>query len=211
MSDVMTPDHFVNALARQPVPANVYNPYAFQHQLAGEICRQNLVCYLDSMVNQKPKTLLVGEALGYRGGRLTGIPFTSERLLEKNSATHIFDFSACRLLHPDHPTAEATATIMWNGFNQLKVPLLLWNAFPYHPHKPEDPTSNRPPKAGELKIGFEYLSKMLVMFDLKQVIAVGRKADHMLSRHEIGHVAVRHPSHGGKTEFLKGLFKHIGQ
>lgn len=209
MSDSNTLASFVDALARQKRLSHVYNPYAYRHELSGEICRHNLSRYLNLMLGRHPQTILVGEALGHRGGRLTGIPFSSERLIINNSFAQLVDFSTCRLAHRERPIAESTATIMWNGLYQLGVPVLLWNAFPFHPHKPKDPKSNRPPSATELKIGFAYLSQLLMLFDLKQTVAVGRKADYLLTRQGIDHVTVRHPSYGGKAEFLEGLFKYI--
>jgi len=48
-----------------------------------QIRRENLQLYLEKMQKLNPSFLLLGEAPGYRGCRLTGIPFSSERILEK--------------------------------------------------------------------------------------------------------------------------------
>ena len=60
------------------------NPYADEHpelDLPGgaAVRRANLRHYLDERAGAR--LLLVGEAIGYRGGRFSGMAFTSERLL----------------------------------------------------------------------------------------------------------------------------------
>ena len=62
----------------------VVNPYreAFAEldgPAAARRRRENLEAYLDRVGT--PRLVLVGEALGYRGGRFSGIAFTSERQL----------------------------------------------------------------------------------------------------------------------------------
>lgn len=148
---------------------------------------------------------MVGEALGHRGGRLTGIPFTSERILLENRLSNMIDFSACRVANVEKPASEQTATIVWNGFAQLKQLPLCWNAFPFHPFKKGKPLSNRPPTTAELGIGSNYLRLILSTFDIGEILAVGRRAELALGRMGIKHTPIRHPSHGGKIPFLDGL------
>ena len=70
--------------------------------------------------------LLVGEAAGYRGARISGIAFTSERQLTGAGP------------------GEATATIVHRALAELDVEedVLLWNVVPTHPGTE---TSNRAP------------------------------------------------------------------
>ena len=83
---------------------------------------------------------------------------------------------------------------------------LIWNACPFHPHKPENPQNNRPPTQPELELGIKILTQLLKLFpDIKTLVAVGNRADHILTRHNISHLKVRHPSHGGKREFADGI------
>lgn len=74
---------FVEELASIKVTPNVYNQYSYGHQ-ENYIRRDNLLTYLIQMYKLKPRVILVGEAPGYRGCRLTGVPFTSEHLLMNN-------------------------------------------------------------------------------------------------------------------------------
>ena len=47
----------------------------------GQIRSWNLNLYLENMKKIAPKILLLGEAPGYNGCGLTGIPFTSEKII----------------------------------------------------------------------------------------------------------------------------------
>jgi len=93
--------------------------------------RQRLLAYLEA--RQEARLLLVGEAAGYRGARVSGIPFTSERQLTGTGP------------------AEATATIVHRVLTELELEerVLLWNIVPTHPGTS---TSNRPP-SGVLAVG----------------------------------------------------------
>ncbi|WP_207653606.1 hypothetical protein [Clostridium peptidivorans] len=81
---------FVEELALIETMPNVYNQYSYEQE-ENFIRRENLMIYLKQMYKLKPKIILVGEAPGYRGCRLTGVPFTSEHLLMNNiSGLEIF-------------------------------------------------------------------------------------------------------------------------
>jgi uracil-DNA glycosylase len=132
--------------------------------------------YLDSRA--KAPILLVGEAPGYRGARVSGIPFTSERQLTGTGP------------------AEATATIVHAVLAELGIEeqVLLWNVVPTHPGTE---TSNRRPSRREVEEGLPF-ARLLARG--RGVIAVGRLAEAAL-----GAPYVRHPSHGGAEPFRRHL------
>ena len=143
--------------------------------------RERLIAYLDSRAHAG--MLLVGEAAGWRGARVSGVPFTSERQLTGTGP------------------AEASATIVQRTLAELGLSerVLLWNLVPTHPHRPGVPCSNRPPTRSEIAAGRRFL---VPLERGRRVVAVGRLAEA-----ELGPPAVRHPSHGGARAFRAGLLE----
>lgn len=184
---------------------SVFNPYAGK---TGATRRANLTRYLCRMAGREPLVLLVGEALGYRGGRVTGVPFTSQALLLRTPSP--FDllgsragFSPCP--EAGAPLQEATASIIWETLERFKVLPLLWNAFPFHPYQPDNPFSNRTPTRLEIAAGRQWLNDLLGLFAIDRVIAVGKQASRALTEWNIPAGKVRHPAHGGKAAFTREL------
>ena len=148
-----------------------YNQYAESPLLRGR-----LHVYLESRAHAR--VLLVGEAAGYRGARVSGIPFTSERQLTGRGP------------------AEASATIVQRVLRELGIEqdVLLWNVVPTHPGTA---SSNRPPTRGEIDAARPFLDAVVAG---RAVVAVGRVAAAALDA-----PYVRHPSHGGAAAFASGL------
>lgn len=202
---------FLAALATATIPPHCCNPYSGKHA-ANTIRRSNLNRYLQQMQQIQPTTLLVGEAPGYRGCRLTGVPFTSPTILCAGVKAHQLLGQENGYQRPaewPHIQREASATIVWEAIAALPAPPLLWNAFPFHPHQPGDPQSNRSPKISDLDRGRPFLTILLENFPITTIIAIGNKADCALTRWQLPHHKIRHPSHGGKQAFTTGVFKLV--
>ena len=141
--------------------------------------RERLRYYLEA--RSHARVVLVGEAAGYRGARVSGIPFTSERQLTGSGP------------------AEATATIVHRVLAELGVEqdVLLWNVVPTHPHEAGRPYSNRRPTRAEVRATLPLLEAVVRG---RRPIAVGRLAEAVLDAPYL-----RHPSHGGARPFRDGL------
>jgi hypothetical protein len=184
---------------------DLFNPYAPDRR-ANEVRRGNLRRYWREMARRKPRVAFVGEAVGYRGGRMTGIPFVSERILRQPPRGCPFHEADYPLARQDNQSwAEATATIVWETIGDLGVLPLFWNALPFHPHRAGDLLTNRAPRVAELELGRPFLHRVLDLFDIELVVAIGNKAERTLTDLGVAHVKVRHPSHGGKWEFRQGV------
>ncbi len=205
-------DSFILQLATAAPLPHVTNHYAHVEgdgvtSEANRARRANLRLYLRQMMARRPSFLLVGEAPGYRGCRVTGVPFTNKHLLLGEWSKGFLKKDGFRIVEEgnDLPRREATAAIMWQTLQNLGFLPLLWNAFPFHPHRPQEPLSNRRPTRRELDIGGSYLQGLIEIFGPERVVAVGNCAAESLARLEIAHTKVRHPSHGGKRAFIEQL------
>ena len=175
------------------------------NQYRNVIRRENLRLYLEEA--GEPRMLLVGEAPSHRGGRLTGIAFTSEQIMLSGvDGRFLGEHRGYRKATPGPKrSTEASATMVWATIKNIDPLPLLWNAFPFHPFVSENPHSNRIPTAGELIIGAPFLETLMELFPIETVVAIGNSAERSLTRLGIAHTKVRHPSQGGKRKFVDGL------
>ena len=175
----MITNGIVDALAE----AHIGETFNFYRDGAGaELRRARLRAYLESRVDAP--ILLVGEAAGYRGARVSGLPFTSERQLTGSGP------------------AEATATIVHRVLAELGLEehVLLWNVVPTHPGTE---SSNRRPSRAEVELGLPFARRLARG---RRVVAVGRLAEAALEA-----PYVRHPSHGGAAAFRAQLAAALGR
>ncbi|HZO50416.1 MAG TPA: uracil-DNA glycosylase [Gaiellaceae bacterium] len=166
-------DGLVEELAAARI-GGTFNQYAQGPR--APLLRQRLADYLRS--RSGASLLLVGEAAGYRGARVSGLPFTSERQLTGVGP------------------AEATATVVHRVLAELALAeeVLLWNVVPTHPGTER---SNRAPTPAEVAAGVRFARRLARG---RRVLAVGRVAERAL-----GAQYVRHPSHGGAAQFARAL------
>lgn len=123
-------DDLVASLAAESL-RDVRNPYSPGNE-GNELRARRLTEYLRD--KRSASLILVGEAPGYLGAAISGIPFTSERQITGSGP------------------AESTATIVHAALRDFGIAseVLLWNLFPLHPHRPGQPSSNRAPTAVEI-------------------------------------------------------------
>jgi hypothetical protein len=205
-------DALLNELARVEVGDRACNQFS---RSSGElqenaVRRRNLRLYLEQLAQIGPRMLLIGEAVSYRGGRLTGIAFVSETvMLAGIETTSGFVLGADHGYRKATPgpklSTEASATMVWGTIRNIAPLPLLWNAFPFHPFTPGNPLSNRMPSAAELLIGAHFIQRLMALFAFEQVVAIGNSASLSLQRMNVEHALVRHPSMGGKNQFVEGM------
>lgn len=187
----MTIDDFIGELSKYKTNETVFNMYYGDSKNAIK-CRERLKEYLEKHKNAK--ILLVGEAPGYNGCAKTGVPFESD-------------------------TGERSAKIINEILNTEcpDVDVLMWNAFPFHPHKKGNLNSNRKPNSEELLVGHSFIDAFMAVFpEVVYYGAVGKVAEKSLEKHHLPTkpIYIRHPSYGGKKkcrENLLSAFKSFGR
>lgn len=195
-------NNFVQKLSLEKVSTNSRNLYQ-GNTVASQIRKENLQLYLTKMKRLRPKILLLGEAPGYKGCGITGIAFSSERLLHENN---FFKDQGFRCFNErDCLESEISATIVWKELDQISAKPLIWNIYPFHPHAPENFRTNRTPTRDELIKGKIFLKELLKMFDIQQIVALGRKPESQLIDLGFSYTYLRHPANGGKRKFVDGL------
>ncbi|MFP3459679.1 uracil-DNA glycosylase [Arthrobacter globiformis] len=200
-------EDFIARLAAVETPPGCTN--FFDHSVpANALRRQNLAAYLGDMLDRAPKVLLVGEAPGFRGMRITGVPFTN-RTMFQGHANHfgLFGSGSSYVLPPEATgvAAEPTATVMWEVLAELDFLPLLWSACPWHTHVPGQPLSNRTPTPAEAALGTPFWQALTGIFPIETVLAVGNVAHRSLGRSGLDVPKIRHPAHGGRARFKQGL------
>lgn len=208
----MTPTSFVEALAAIQLP-NVFNPYADTcpvHDRADAVAvrRRSLRTLLSAAQELGIDTIWMGRDLGYRGGRRTGLALTDEVRLAQFPVVYPGAAAAKSTLGP--AVAERTATEIWAVLAQLDLPPLLWNVFPFHPHEPGQPFTNRKFTGAELKVADALNRQLLSWLGIRRIVAIGQDAAHYADQFGVKVECVRHPSYGGVTEFRDGIRRLYG-
>ena len=173
-----TPESFVAELGKLKFE-NTFNPYSDRCTVhdrddAPSIRSKILRTILESATKQDIDALWVGQELGHRGGRRTGLAFTDDVHLRGHVERWNVPF--------ERPTSgkevkEGTATAVWDVLSQIKKPVFLWNVFPLHSHDPDKPFRNRTHNTRERKAGTKLLSQLIRLLEPPRLIAVGREAE----------------------------------
>ena len=203
----MGPMQFVEALRRLNFE-NTFNPYSNLcdvHDLDNAPrCRsQTLQSMLEAASEREIDSLWIGRDLGYRGGRRTGA-CPNRRCAYSCEHAERWELSIDRRPTKGEVVAEQTAAVTWRVLSQIKAPVFLWNVFPLHPHEPGNPFSNRSHNSREHRTGEEFLSQLIPLLKPSRLVAIGcdaaQTARRLCDQHRVSQV--RHPSHGGQTQFL---------
>ncbi|MBI1256992.1 MAG: hypothetical protein GC204_05935 [Chloroflexi bacterium] len=201
---------FVDRLSRLETAPDACNQYGAGDNPYNALRRANLLRYFDDLVARRTKIVLIAEAPGYRGMRITGLPMVSRRLLREGIPA--LDMLGTAHGYQDVPEpgfeaiqSEQTSTILWTTLPEFGIVPLVWSAFPFHPHQLGKPLSNRKPRAPEVKLGEPFVRELIDIFAPKQVIAVGNVGYGLLTAMNIPCIKIRHPAQGGKNDFVAGL------
>ncbi len=208
----MNPREFVSSI--QDIKfENVFNPYADRcdvHDVIDAPYRraQALLEMLEAAVATEVDALWIGRDLGYRGGRRTGLALTDDVHL----AVHATRWNvSIERATTGSLVAERTAAVIWRMLALVPAAVFLWNVFPFHPHEPDDPFSNRSHRPHERAVGEELLGHLVVMLHPRRLVAIGNDAAKVACRlrGETEVVQVRHPSYGGQGLYPTNLSSPI--
>jgi uracil-DNA glycosylase len=201
------------ALITATCPLQTFNPWVqidTSTDRAGDAPAARLA-RLRAHLDCEARLLLIGEAAGYQGCHVSGVAFTSERLILEGRIPRVS--AAERLTTRPRPWSEPSATTVWGALHEhgLAETTVLWNCFPWHPHRPGEPQSNRTPTRAECALGRPVLEALCGAFPAARVVAVGRAAQAALAALGREAPSLRHPSMGGAMAFRAGLAEWAGR
>jgi len=171
---------------------------------------ENLRAYVEAR-QRSARVMLMGEAPSHRGCRFSGIAFCSETELVHKNALVAREALALTSRDGDvKPQRERSAAVIWDEIDRAgcAYEVVLWNAFPWHPHPPGNVMGNRKPRIPEVADGRKALRALLACFTQPlQIFAVGKVAEDALARWDEFECAgyIRHPSQGGEARFREGF------
>lgn len=200
---------FVEELKKRENTDLVFNPFKQRHSCI------NLIAYLSYAKYNGADILLMGEAPGFGGARHSGVSFTSGHLLWKSRIyspirNHL---SFLKIKYKK----ELSASIVYSFFHnypEIFKRVILWNAFPFHPHEEGEVNTNRTPNKAEINEGQYYIMRLLSLFSIKSIYAIGNQAFTSLKilknfkkipENLLVEFKIRHPARGGAKKFISNL------
>jgi hypothetical protein len=229
----MSVDQFIAQLrgcAATKSVANPYNCYELGIDATPDVSHQRrlqLAAYLRHRL-ETAQVILVAEAPGYQGARFSGLAMTSERLLSgsMNFVTEqdilgqvgLFERTShinASLYHTvrQRGFTEPTATVVWQELmatGQARN-VVLWNTFPFHPHRAANRLSNRRPNAAGIAASADILVSLRALFAQDcQLVAVGNIARDYLQELGVQATVLRHPANGGAADFRAQFRQLVG-
>jgi len=159
---------------------------------------------LKAAASMEIDALWIGRDLGYRGGRRTGLALTDDVHLSTHAAR--WNIAVERATTGSMVT-ERTAAVVWSMLASVTAPVFLWNVFPFHPHEPGDPFTNRSHSSRERMLGEAILAELILILRPRRLVGIGTDAAKTASRLAglADVVQVRHPSYGGQRDFIKQI------
>lgn len=183
-------NQFIERLASYEGSDIVFNPWRDYEPMldispeAPAIRRDQLRQYLLARLDGCPY-VIIAEAMGYQGGRFSGIAITCERMLlgfhdDIEAAMILPSGLGQRTSLASSPLItkakvrkegfnEPTDTVVWSTLLDNDIDTytaLLWNIFPFHPHEAGNLLSNRTPTDAELAVGGTFAKELLVLNNL---------------------------------------------
>jgi hypothetical protein len=167
----------------------------------GALRLANLRRYLE--LTAGASTVLVGEAPGWRGATITGVPFMSVREVSARPGLLTGGAEGDGFTLPADPAAawELSASIVQKSLRTWPTMPVSWPVYPNHPFRAPDPATNRAPRAPEVAAGAVIALELVAALGARRVVAIGRKAERALAAAGVEAVPVRHPAQGGAALF----------
>ena len=195
--------------------SNVFNPYSdvcedYDSNESPQARLEVLKTILEKATQEGVDAIWLGRDLGHKGGRRTGLALTDD--LNVDNHLQRWGITECTLPRPEQPVKENTATVVWEKIQQIDDNIFLWNIFPFHPHEADNPLSNRTHNSEEGQAGQDILSELIKLLKPRKIIAIGNDAFNGAQQlnSDIEVKKVRHPSYGGKQEFIAGIDDEYG-
>lgn len=188
---------------------NVFNPYIHNCHVhdrdnAAELRLSVVLDIIERARLSRVDAIWIGRDLGYRGGRRTGLALTDDF----HFVSHLRRWGLNgNLPVKTPPIAERTASTVWKVLEEISDNVFLWNVFPFHPHLPGDPFSNRAHSSAERLLGENILTELVALLKPRRVISIGNDATRTAKKLHLSCplVNARHPSYGGKADFERQI------